>query len=96
MEQRIGEERWTLSSRVAMGAVMASVITLTLLIYLLPLMAVLGAAAGWWFGVGTLRGAWQGAAFGLLAAASGWLLTFLRFAIHPAVAQRIRRDSPKA
>jgi hypothetical protein len=84
------EPRWTIGTRLAAGATVASAITFAFLLYLLPLMAFLGALVALWAGVGIIRGMLQGAAFGLGAAATGWLLTFLRYALNPELMERTR------
>lgn len=87
----VRKQTWTLGERLMLGATVSSVVSLIFVIYLAPLMALLGAALGWWFGVGVVRGLWQGALFGLAACATGWLLTFVRVAIYPERASTLGR-----
>jgi hypothetical protein len=61
----------------------ATLPTIKFLPTILFLFSLLGAALGWWFGIGIFRGLLQGIAFGIFAMIAGATFTFIRFAAQP-------------
>lgn len=79
---------WPLRARLRYGIIMASLSFAVLTVPIIIVLAALGAAAGWWFGVGAYQSARQAIAFGLIALAISWVFVVLRAVFRPDLVRR--------